>query len=60
VASKGNPPIDYGWYIVLVAFLANFTSVGTTFYIFNAFMEPLCRAHGWTRTDINAAIVLGF
>ena len=51
--------IYYGWYIVLLAFVANFMSVGTSFYIFNAFMEPLSEAHGWSRTALNMALVLG-
>jgi len=45
----------YGWYIVLMAFVANFMSVGTGFYLMNAFMEPLCEARHWTRTDISLA-----
>ena len=48
----------YGWNIVGVAFLANFMSVGTGFYAFNAFMEPLCELRNWTRTDINMALVI--
>ncbi len=51
--------IYYGWYIVGIAFWANFMSVGTGFYALNAFMEPLCRLKGWTRTDINLALVIG-
>lgn len=51
--------IFYGWYIVAIAFTANFIAVGTGFYIFNAFMEPLCTARNWTRTDINVALVIG-
>ena len=51
--------IYYGWYVVLMAFVANFMSVGTSFYIFNAFMEPLSEAHGWSRTALNMALVLG-
>ena len=51
--------IFYGWYIVMVAFVANFMSIGTSFYILNAFMEPLCNARGWTRTDVNLALVIG-
>lgn len=38
-----------------MAFIANFMSVGTGFYLMNAFMEPLCEAHNWTRTDISMA-----
>ena len=49
----------YGWYIAIYAFFANFMSVGSGFYIFNAFMEPLCEARGWTRTDVNIALVIG-
>jgi MFS transporter, OFA family, oxalate/formate antiporter len=51
--------IFYGWYIVAIAFVANFMSLGTSFYIVNAFMEPVCRGRGWTRTDINIALSLG-
>lgn len=50
--------IFYGWYIVGVAFAANFLSVGTGFYAFNAFMEPLCELRDWSRTDINMALVM--
>ncbi len=49
----------YGWCVVGMAFVANFMSVGTNFYIFNAFMEPLCAHRGWTRTDINLALMIG-
>jgi len=52
-----NQHYFYGWNIVAVAFLANFMSVGTGFYAFNAFMEPLCDLRNWTRTDINMALV---
>ncbi len=58
---SGDRPerLFYGWYIVAVAFIANFMSVGTGFYAFNAFMEPLCDAYGWTRTQVNMALVIG-
>jgi OFA family oxalate/formate antiporter-like MFS transporter len=55
VGNKIRPQIFYGWYIVMIAFMANFMSVGTGFYLMNAFMEPLCEAHGWTRTEISLA-----
>lgn len=54
-----NDKIFYGWYIVIAAFLANFTAVGITFYIMNAFMEPLTKINGWSRTDVNMALVYG-
>jgi MFS transporter, OFA family, oxalate/formate antiporter len=50
----------YGWIIVLAAFVANFMGAGLGFYIFNAFLEPLTRLHGWTRTDINLGPMLGY
>ena len=49
----------YGWYIVGVSLLANFMSVGSGFYVFNAFMEPLCQLRGWSRADINSAMAVG-
>jgi len=55
----GNEKIFYGWYIAWIAFFAHFMSVGTGFYAFNAFMEPLCELRRWTRTDINIALVCG-
>jgi sugar phosphate permease len=55
----GNRKIFYGWYIAWIAFFAHFMSVGTGFYAFNAFMEPLCELRNWTRTDVNIALVCG-
>jgi OFA family oxalate/formate antiporter-like MFS transporter len=52
--------IYYGWYIVLAAFIGNFLGSGTTFYIFNAFIEPLIKLRGWTRTEINIAPMIGY
>jgi MFS transporter, OFA family, oxalate/formate antiporter len=49
----------YGWYLVAFCFLAFFMTTGTQFYIFNAFLEPLCLKHGWSRTDVNLALFSG-
>ncbi|OPL11628.1 MAG: hypothetical protein AVO39_04740 [delta proteobacterium MLS_D] len=51
--------IYYGWYVVAAAFVANFVCVGITFYLMNAFMEPLTEVNGWTRTEVNLALVYG-
>jgi len=59
MTKKTETGLFYGWFIVLIAFLANFLSVGSFFYIFNAFMEPLEEIRGWTRDDINTAITIG-
>jgi len=56
---KTGNPLFYGWYIVSMAFLANFMSVGTSFYIFNAFMEPLSMQRDWSRTEINVTLIIG-
>ncbi len=56
------PParLYYGWYVVAMAFLANFASASSQFYTFNAFMLPLCELRQWTRADINLAPIIGF
>jgi MFS transporter, OFA family, oxalate/formate antiporter len=51
--------IFYGWYIVLVSLISRFMSTGVGFYVFNAFMDPLCKQRGWSRLDINLAPMLG-
>ncbi len=43
-----------------MACLANFMSTGTSFYVFNAFLLPLCAARDWSRADLNLAPGLGF
>ena len=55
----GEEGVFYGWYVVGVAFLANFMATGTGFYIFNALMNPLCDARGWSRTEVNVAPAIG-
>ena len=50
----------YGWYIVIVAFFGHFMATGMAFYIFNAFINPLCETRNWSRTEINAAPSIGF
>ena len=57
--NSGEDKVFYGWYVVAVAFLTNFMSTGTGFYIFNALMTPLCDERGWTRTQLNAAPAIG-
>jgi MFS family permease len=51
--------IFYGWWIVLVTFIANFMSNGMSFYSWNAFLKPLCEGHHWSRTAVNLAPSLG-
>lgn len=35
-------------------------ATGMVFYIFNAFINPLCETRNWSRTEINAAPGIGF
>jgi sugar phosphate permease len=57
---SSDQKIFYGWYVVGSAFLGNFMATGSGFYIFNAFMKPLCETRGWSRTELNAAPVIGY
>ncbi|MCB2192295.1 MAG: MFS transporter [Deltaproteobacteria bacterium] len=59
-AAAPQAGVYYGWYVVGIAFLANFAAAGSQFYAFNAFMLPLCELRGWTRVDINLAPIIGF
>lgn len=43
-----------------MACLANFMSTGTSLYVFNAFLLPLCAARDWSRADLNLAPSLGY
>lgn len=54
-----GPFVYYGWYIVAIAFIANFMAVGTGLYAVNAFLEPVCQAREWTRTQVSLALMLG-
>lgn len=56
---QADKKLFYGWYIAGIAFWGYFLSVGTGFYAFNAFLEPLSNSRGWTRTDLNFALVIG-
>ncbi len=56
----GGRGLYYGWYVVGAAFLANFMTTGTSFYVFNAFMLPLGEGRGWGRVELNVAPMIGF
>ena len=43
--------IFYGWYIVAITFMCRFMATGVGFYIFNAFMDPMVAARGWSREE---------
>jgi MFS family permease len=46
--------IFYGWWIVLAGFCISFY-IGSVFYGFTAFFEPLVREFGWSYTQVSLA-----
>lgn len=46
----------YGWKISSLCLAGNFMLQGSALYGMNAFMEPLCDAHGWTRVGVNMSL----
>lgn len=53
-----RPPLYYGWYVVAVAFLIAFVTVGTR-STFGVFVIPLGEEFGWSRGTISLAAALG-
>lgn len=49
----------YGWKLSWLICLANFCLQGSGIYLMNAFMEPLCDTHGWSRGDLGLAMGIG-
>ncbi len=49
----------HGWKISLLVSLGNLLLQGAGVYLVNAFIEPLCDLHGWTRTDVAASVAVG-
>ncbi|MBI4305619.1 MAG: MFS transporter [Chloroflexi bacterium] len=47
-----------GYWVAVVAFLSTGLTVGMTGYAFGAFIEPLEREFGWTRSQVNVAVSL--
>ena len=58
ISSKSHTSY-WGWLVVASAFIGNFFSAGLGFYSFNAFLQPLCQVHNWSRTAVNIAPSLG-
>lgn len=48
----------YGWRISVLSMGGNFMLQGAGLYCMNAFMEPLCELHGWTRMGLNFSLGL--
>ena len=50
----------YGWAVVAAVFVSLVLTSGSNQYAFGAFVEPLETEYGWSRTQINVSISLGF
>jgi MFS family permease len=50
---------DRGYWVALVAFLSTGLTVGMTGYAFGAFVGPLEREFGWSRSQVNFAVSVG-
>lgn len=48
--------VFYGWKISALSLAGNFMLQGSGLYCMNAFMEPLCELHGWTRMGLNMSL----
>jgi MFS family permease len=59
-AARGSPRIFYGWYIVAAGALCTFVGSGIGFYEVGVFIDPLTRAHGWSKGEVSFAITLLF
>lgn len=48
----------YGWKLSTLTMGCNFMLQGSALYCINAFMEPLCELHGWSRAGLNVSLGL--
>ena len=53
--AKRKTPFFYGWWIVIVNFMADFMAVGVGVYAFAVFVVPMSGALGWSRAAISFA-----
>jgi MFS family permease len=59
MARETTPPrFFYGWIIVAVTWLANFTTAGTNPLVFSLFIAPMTTDLGLTRTELVAGITM--
>ena len=59
-AEKADGEFSLGWRLILAsAFGVGFGSIGFVTYSIGAFIDPLGREFGWTRTQVQGAIAFG-
>lgn len=59
VAIAGQPRFFYGWWIVVAAFIASFTTAGVQAYVAGSFLVPMSDDLGWTRAQFLYGQTLG-
>jgi MFS family permease len=58
IRESRRPRIFYGWYIVIVSFLANCIAAGTGSYVFGLFIKPMTQEFGWSRSAISGVFAV--
>lgn len=59
VASRHQSPFYYGWVIVAVVALANFSRSAETFPVLGVFLKPMTEEFGWSRSAFSGAMTIG-
>ena len=58
-SASGRPKIYYGYWIIGVAFVAQFVSAGAQGYVVGTFFTPMTDDLGWTRSEFTIARTVG-
>jgi MFS family permease len=57
--SDRKSPLYYGWVIVAVVALANFSRSAETFPVLGVFLKPMTEEFGWSRSAFSGAMTIG-
>lgn len=57
--TNSRSPVYFGYYLVGVAFVAQFISTGMYSYVLGSFMEPMTTELGWSRADFTLTRTIG-
>lgn len=57
---RGRGRIFYGWWIVLATLGVTFVGAGIGFYCMGVFLDPLVKAHGWSKAEVSYAVTVFF
>ena len=54
-----KPPVYYGYWIILAAFVTQFVAIGMQNYIIGPFTVPMIDEFGWSRAEFTSARSIG-